>query len=109
MPLYNYVCNHCGPFLDWQSMSLALEPIACTTCGAQASRAVSAPSLALMSPTNRIAHSRNEKSADKPEVVNKPKHIVAEQGHGKHNHGSHTHHHGHNHSHGPSRPWMIGH
>jgi len=90
-------------------MSLASKPVACTTCGAKAARAVSAPSLAMMSATNRIAHSRNEKSADKPEVVKKPKHIVAEQGHGKFDNCGHTHHHGHSHGHGASRPWMIGH
>jgi len=109
MPLYNYVCDRCGPFQDWQPMSAASKPTECLSCGGQAERAVSAPALAMMSATNRIAHSRNEKSADKPEVVSKPKHIVAEQGHGKSDKCGHTHHHGHNHGHGPSRPWMIGH
>jgi len=56
-----------------------------------------------------MAHFRNEKSADKPEVVNKPKHVVAEQSHGKSKDCGHTHHHGHSHGHGASRPWMIGH
>ncbi|MBT4627156.1 MAG: zinc ribbon domain-containing protein [Rhodospirillales bacterium] len=108
MPLYNYVCNDCGPFEEWQSMSQSAEPNTCTNCGEQSGRDVSTPALALMSPITRTAHFRNEKSASNPEVVNKPKNVKAEEGHGKSK--GHTHHnHAHSHGHGPSRPWMIGH
>lgn len=109
MPLYNYMCEECGPFKEWQSMAKCTEPSICTECGAESQRAVSAPGLSLISANTRMAHFRNEKSADKPEVVNKPKHVAAEQSHGKSKKGGHSHHHGHSHSHGPSRPWMIGH
>lgn len=110
MPLYNYTCDQCGPFEQWQSMSQSSAPNNCIQCGASSERAVSTPALALMPATQRLAHSRNEKSADRPEVVNKPKNITAEQGHGKSTGCGHTHqHHAHSHDHGPSRPWMIGH
>jgi len=108
MPRYNYICEQCGPFEEWQSMAQFDKPFACPSCGIKADRAVSAPSLAMMAASQVIAHSRNEKSADKPEVVSKPKHIVAEQGHGKDKGCGHTHKHK-AHSHGPERPWMIGH
>jgi hypothetical protein len=58
---------------------------------------------------NRIANTRNEKSADQPEVITK----ASKDGGGsaRHAHGGHCHANhqssGHSHSHG--RPWMIGH
>ena len=112
MPLYNYECTDCGPFEEWQSMSQSAEPNTCTNCGEQSKRAMSTPGLALMSANTRTAHFRNEKSADRPEVVKKPKNVKAQEGHGKSKGGGHTHHghsHSHSHGHGPSRPWMIGH
>ena len=107
MPIYGYDCEACGPFTDMQPMSRASEPMPCPECGEAAPRSVSAPFIANMDPNNRIAHQRNEKSANEPRVSGKP--------------GGHSHSHGH--SHGTrrntglgeglrnthSRPWSIGH
>lgn len=104
MPRYNYHCADHGEFMDWRPMSEALEPTSCPTCGNEAARGVSVPSLAMMSPTNRKAHFVNERSADQPRVETRS----AEKGQGGQcSHGGHGHKPGHRH--GPSRPWMIGH
>ena len=109
MPFYGYDCDSCGPFTDMQPMSRSSEPMPCPDCGAAAPRSISAPFIANMDPNNRIAHQRNEKSANEPRVATM-------------NPGGHDHHH-HGHSHGTrrntglgeglhnthSRPWSIGH
>ena len=116
MPLYEYDCGQCGTFTELQSMSSSADPMACPDCGGLSERAVCTPFIANMDPHNRIAHQRNEKSANEPMVSSglppgKP------HGHG-HGHGhSHGHSHGHGkqrglgsglqHSHG--RPWAMGH
>lgn len=110
MPRYNYHCADHGEFTDWRPMSEAFEPTSCPTCGGEAARGVSVPSLAIMSPTNRKAHFVNERSADQPRVETRS---AGTGGHG-HSHGAQCSHgggHGHKpgHRHGPSRPWMIGH
>lgn len=112
MPRYNYHCADHGEFMDWRPMSEASEPTSCPTCGSEAARALSVPSLAIMSPTNRKAHAVNERSADQPRVETRSAekgrhgHRHAGQG-GQCSHGGHGHKPGHRH--GPSRPWMIGH
>jgi hypothetical protein len=64
------------------------------------------PNISMVDTYQRIAHQRNEKSADQPEMITKgPKEL---RGHSR-SHGGHTHGHKHAHSHGPSRPWMMGH
>ena len=96
MPIYGYDCEACGPFTEMQAMSRSSEPLPCPDCGASARRTVSAPFIANMDPNNRVAHQRNEKSADEPRVASgKP------PGH-RHDH---PHHHGHKHA----RPWSLGH
>ena len=109
MPLYDYECGECGPFRDWQSMSAAAGPIDCPDCGIPAPRAITAPFIANMNPHNRVAHQRNEKSADQPEVMSRER--IDRAGHKRSAKPGHHHHHGHGH-HGHQhhgRPWMIGH
>lgn len=112
MPLYDYLCKDCGPFRDWQSMSAAEGPIDCPTCGDPAPRAITAPFIANMNPHNRIAHQRNEKSADEPQVMSRDRmdrlggKRSQEAGHSHHHHHGHGHH---GHQHHSGRPWMIGH
>ena len=104
MPLYEYVCDDCGPFTEIERMVRASEPKACPSCEQLSRRGISAPFLANMDPNNRVAHQRNEKSAHEPKVGNVNKHDHSHHGH-KHGHG-----HGkHRHVHKGSRPWMIGH
>lgn len=66
MPLYEYVCDHCGVFSAMNSMSAAQESKACPDCGTESSRILSAPKLAVMTKTQRNAHERNEKAANEP-------------------------------------------
>lgn len=105
MPLYDYACNDCGPFREWQSMSAAAIPVDCPACGDSAPRAVTAPFIANMNPHNRIAHQRNEKSADEP-MVRSGEYVMStgKKRSGHHHHGHHGHSHGHQ-----GRPWMVGH
>jgi putative FmdB family regulatory protein len=97
MPLYDYECEQCGPFREFRSIEHRQVPVDCPGCGVLADRVLTAPQLSLMSSNNRIAETRNEKSAHEPDVVNmiggkaKPSHA---RGHKQH---------------APHRPWMIGH
>ena len=90
----------------------------CPDCGKPAPHRISAPFIANMDPNNRIAHQRNEKSANEPRVAS------GQPGGHSHGHGhGHGHGHDHGHSHGTrrntglgeglhnthSRPWSIGH
>ena len=90
----------------------------CPDCGKPAPHGISAPFIANMDPNNRIAHQRNEKSANEPRVAS------GQPGGHSHGHGhGHGHDHGHSHSHCTrrntglgeglhythSRPWSIGH
>lgn len=66
MPLYEYDCEDCGVFSAMNSMSAAHEAKCCPDCGAESHRILSAPKLAIMSNTQRVAHERNEKAANEP-------------------------------------------
>lgn len=107
MPLYDYACDDCGPFRDWQSMAQAEEPAVCPSCDGSAARSVTAPFIANMNPHNRIAHQRNEKSAHEPKQVSRQQ---LDKVGAKRSQGQSCHHgHGHAHSHSAGRPWMLGH
>lgn len=109
MPLYDYSCEHCGPFREWQSMSKCTAPSDCPTCGNPGARVVTAPFIADMNPYSRIAHQRNEKSADEPKVMS---HAQLNRAGSKRSRAPGHHHHDHggrSHQHHSGRPWMIGH
>lgn len=69
MPLYDYECATCGPFRDWQPMSRSDQDVECPSCGTPSKRLMAMPFLTCISPNVRIAHERNEKSADQPLVL----------------------------------------
>ncbi|WP_395451114.1 FmdB family zinc ribbon protein [Aminobacter sp. UC22_36] len=71
MPLYNYVCDDCGPFEEWVPMSDALRACACPQCEEQSNRDVAAPRLSLMNGKLRRALARSEQSGTEPKVVKK--------------------------------------
>ncbi|OCC03195.1 hypothetical protein BA190_19615 [Labrys sp. WJW] len=71
MPLYNYVCDDCGPFDEWVPMADAGKACACPTCSEPGQRDVAAPQLSLMNGTLRRALTRSEKSGTEPKVVKK--------------------------------------
>ncbi len=106
MPLYDYSCDDCGTFRDWNPMSASAMPAVCPNCGENASRIITAVFIANMNPHNRIAHQRNEKSTHEPQIVRKKTHEHDADSH-PHRHCNHDH--SHSHSHGHGRPWMIGH
>ena len=68
MPLYEYACQHCGPFHDWSSLSRYLEPVQCPDCGQPSPRAIATPALG-MDWQQKKAHAINEKSAHEPRVT----------------------------------------
>ncbi len=82
-------------------MSAAGKSVSCPSCDELAPAAITAPFIANMNPYNRIAHQRNEKSADEPQVVRKKPDNHAQNHPHRHGAGGH--------SHGQGRPWMIGH
>jgi len=69
MPLYDYACDRCGPFRDWRPMSEAGLDADCPECGGPSPRQIAMPSLRQVSRSVRIAHERNERSAEEPKVM----------------------------------------
>lgn len=63
MPLYDYECETCGPFRDWQPMARSNQAVACPSCKAPSQRLLAVPFLPCVSSNNRIAHEHNERSA----------------------------------------------
>ncbi len=98
MPIYEYLCNHCGVFTSLRKMDESAQNCVCPQCGADAQRILSAPHLSALSSAVRKAHQHNEASAEKPRLAAK------ERGHsaaGCRQHGSQVARNG--------RPWMLSH
>ena len=95
MPVYDFVCDDCGPFEQRRSLAEAGDPMACPRCGKEARRVYSMPNTKRMPAGLSKAMDRAEKSAHEPEVVRRP------AGGGSKGHG-----HGHAHR---GRPWALGH
>jgi len=69
MPVYEYVCNTCGPFTRMRPMSEYDLPSDCPQCRARAPRVLlTAPQCLDMSPQSRRAHAVNERSVNAPGV-----------------------------------------
>jgi putative FmdB family regulatory protein len=68
MPVYEYECKSCGVFTALRKMSESSEAAFCQACGTESERILSAPKLAVLAKTQRMAHERNEKSAHEPNV-----------------------------------------
>ena len=68
MPLYNYECKACGPFMSFHLMDDRNTPTSCPDCRRVARRVVSAPNLAMMNSNTRKAHAINERSRYEPRV-----------------------------------------
>jgi putative FmdB family regulatory protein len=67
MPVYDYLCERCGPFTDMRPMAESGRPRECPECGAEAPRAfLTAPYMASMSTERRTAYATNERSASAP-------------------------------------------
>ena len=67
MPVYDYLCDNCGPFTDLRPMAECDLPHDCPDCGARSPRVMlTAPNLASMDARRRTAHATNERSAHAP-------------------------------------------
>ena len=94
MPLYEFLCQSCGPFEERRSFEGSEEPMPCPKCGDEARRVYSMPSTRKISTGLYKALDRSEKSASEPEVVQRPSRPQPAPGQHHHNHG---------------RPWSLGH
>ncbi len=67
MPVYDYLCETCGPFEALAPMAHYDAPGECPTCQAQSPRVMrTAPGVSIVSTSTRRAHQTNERSADAP-------------------------------------------
>jgi putative FmdB family regulatory protein len=72
VPVYEFVCEDCGPFEQRHSFTEAGAPIACPSCGRKARRVYSVPSIKRMPAALSGAMGHAEKSAHEPQVVRRP-------------------------------------
>lgn len=67
MPVYDYMCEDCGPFTQMHPMSACAEAQPCPDCAGLSPRAfLSVPYLAGMDSARRTAFATNERSANAP-------------------------------------------
>ena len=67
MPVYDYLCQACGPFSAIRPMAEFAAPFLCGDCGAEAPRVLlSAPSVSGLGHGRRAAFQANERSAHAP-------------------------------------------
>ena len=72
MPIYDFVCEDCGPFEQRRSFAEASDPMACPSCEREAGRVFSMPNTRSMPTALSGAMDRAEKSAYEPAVVRRP-------------------------------------
>jgi putative FmdB family regulatory protein len=74
MPVYEYLCDDCGPFTWMRPMSECEAPHDCPQCSAAAPRVIlTAPRLACVPAGMRKAHAVNEQSAHTPKTLDQYK------------------------------------
>ncbi|CAN5232487.1 zinc ribbon domain-containing protein [soil metagenome] len=74
MPIYEYLCNDCGPFTDMRPMAECDEPQDCPQCAMEAPRVIlTAPYFAGMAAETRKAHATNERSRHAPMTLDQYK------------------------------------
>ena len=70
MPVYEYLCNDCGPFTDMRPMAECDAPQDCPQCESESPRVIlTAPNFFCMPSDKRKAHATNERSASAPKTV----------------------------------------
>jgi len=70
MPVYEYLCNDCGPFTDMRPMSECDDPQGCPRCESSSPRVIlTAPNFFCMPSDKRKAHAINERSSHAPKTV----------------------------------------
>ena len=74
MPVYEYLCDDCGPFRDMRPMSECDDPQNCPRCEATARRVIlTAPNFFCMPSDKRKAIAINERSAHAPKTLDQYK------------------------------------
>jgi putative FmdB family regulatory protein len=85
MPVYEYLCDDCGPFKDLRPMAECDDPQSCPQCTTMAPRVIlTAPNFFCMPSETRKAHAVNERSTHAPQTLAQYK---ASQAKGKHGAG----------------------
>jgi putative FmdB family regulatory protein len=70
MPVYEYLCDACGPFTDMRPMAECDLPQDCPSCTISSPRVIlTAPHFACMPADKRKAHAVNERSAHAPKTL----------------------------------------
>ena len=70
MPVYEYLCDDCGPFTDMRPMSECDAPQDCPKCESESPRVIlTAPNFFCMPSDKRKAHATNERSANAPKTL----------------------------------------
>ena len=92
MPVYEFLCEECGPFEERRSFDEPKESSACPACGSGARRVYHAPGVRRTDPGFSRSMDRAEKSAHDPDVVRRAAGGASPA---------------HRHTHG--RPWALGH
>jgi putative FmdB family regulatory protein len=70
MPVYEYLCDRCGPFTQMRPMAECDLPSDCPVCVAEAQRVIlTAPHCSTLSAQSRTAHAANERSANAPRTL----------------------------------------
>ena len=70
MPVYEYLCNDCGPFTDMRPMAECDDPQDCPNCETESPRVIlTAPAFFCMPSDKRKAIATNERSAHAPKTV----------------------------------------
>ena len=70
MPVYEYLCNDCGPFTDMRPMAECDDPQDCPRCETKSPRVIlTAPAFFCMPSDKRKAIATNERSAHAPKTL----------------------------------------
>ncbi len=70
MPVYEYLCDDCGPFTDMRPMSECDDPQDCPRCETTSPRVIlTAPNFFCMPADKRKAIATNERSAHAPKTL----------------------------------------
>jgi putative FmdB family regulatory protein len=108
VPIYDFVCDRCGPFEHRRDPASAGAPLRCGGCGAAARRVYGAPMV--RSPGNPFSSAtRDVRSRVERAHTGEPVVSYGSPGSGTQvKQAMHELKHGHHH-HRPRQPWLIGH